>query len=143
MSETGSAQVHLAPLLRAEVLYLLGETSVGFVMCAQGGMTTRRPGFHAAERGAIVILTLMSPELESMLENGLPVTYATESVNETTSAGWHATVTGPADVIVDPALHAHYQRVLPSFEPCHGTRVLRLRPHLVTGNRFHRLTAAL
>jgi hypothetical protein len=143
MSEPGSAEVRLAPLLRAEALYLLGEISVGFVVCAQDGMTTRRPGFHAAERGAVVILTLMTPELESMLENGFPVTYATESLNETTGAGWHATVTGPADVIVDPALRAHYQRILPDFEPGHGTRVLRLRPHVVDGNRFHRLTAAL
>jgi uncharacterized protein len=143
MSEPGSAQVPLAPLLRAEALYLLGDISVGFVVCAQNGMTTRRPGIHAAERGAVVILTLMSPELDRTVENRLPVTYTAEGLNETTGAGWHAIVTGPAEVIVDPVLRAHYQQILPGFEPGHGTRLLRLRPHLVSGHRFQRLSAPL
>jgi uncharacterized protein len=143
MSEPGTAEVHLAPLLRAEALYLLGEIGVGSVVCAQHGMTTRRPGFHTAKRGTLVILTPMSPELEIMLEDRLPVTYAADRVDETTGAGWHATVTGPAEVIVDPALRAHYQQILPGFKPGHGTRILHLRPHLVNGHRFQRLSAAL
>ena len=143
MSGRDFAHVHLAPLLRAEALYLLGEISVGLVVCAQDGMTTRRPGIHAVERGVVVILTLMTPELEASLDSELPVTYAAESVDETTGKGWHATVTGPAEVIVDPVLRTHYQQTLPGFEPGHGTRVLRMRPESVDGHRFQRRSAAL
>jgi hypothetical protein len=39
----GFAQIHLAPLLRVEALYLLGHICIGFVFCAKEGMTTRRP----------------------------------------------------------------------------------------------------
>ena len=139
----GSAQVRLAPLTRPETLYRLGEISIGFVVCAADGMTTRRPAFHAVERGAVVILTLMTPELEQQLEAEQPITYLAESVNEVTLAGWYASLTGLAEVIVDPVLRMHYQRALPGFESGHGARVLRLRPRSVDGHRFQRITAAL
>lgn len=135
------AQIRLAPLLRAEALYLLGDISIGFVVCARGGMTARQAGFHAVERGELVILTAMTAELEAQTERGLPVTYLAESVDDTTLRGWSATFTGPADVIGDPLLRRHYQRIVPGFEAGTGTRVLRLRPHLIDGHRFQRLAA--
>lgn len=52
------ALIRSTPVLRVEVLYLLGDTGIGFVICAEGGMTVRRPGFHAAEHGELVILTV-------------------------------------------------------------------------------------
>src|SRR6185312_1383617 len=70
------AQIRLAPLLRVEALYLLGDISIGVVIGAKEGMTTRRPGIHAVERGAVVILTLMTPELETALDDGHAITYA-------------------------------------------------------------------
>jgi hypothetical protein len=137
------AQVHLAPLLRAEALYLLGEVSIGFIVSAEDGMTTHHPGIHAVERGAVVILTFMTLELREALENGHPVTYVAESVDRATGAGWHATVTGAAEAVVEPALRAHYQEILPGFEPGDGTHLIRLRPRLIDGHRFQRLSAAL
>ncbi|WP_344656958.1 hypothetical protein [Catenulispora subtropica] len=135
------AQVRLAPLLRAEALYLLGDISIGFVICARGGMTARQAGFHALERGELVILTVMTAELEALMDNGLPITYLAESVDETTGKGWYATFTGPAEVIIDPLLRRHYQKIVPGFEAGPGTRVLRLRPQLIDGHRFQRLAA--
>ncbi|NUP46836.1 MAG: pyridoxamine 5'-phosphate oxidase family protein [Catenulispora sp.] len=137
------AQIHLAPLLRVEAMYLLGDTGVGFVICAKEGMTTRRPGIHAVERGAVVILALMTAELEKQLDDELPVTYLVEAVDEATGAGWSVSVTGPVEIVVDPVLRAHYRRTLPGFESDRGVRVLRLIPRLVDGHRFHRISAAL
>ncbi|WP_194904017.1 hypothetical protein [Catenulispora rubra] len=136
------AQIRLAPLLRVEALYLLGDTSIGFVICAKEGMTVRQPGFHAVERGELVILTLMTAVLESQLENGLPITYHAESVNETTLKGWYATITGPAEIIIDSPLRAHYQRAFLGFEPDRGTKILRVRPDAIVGHRIQRIPAA-
>lgn len=133
------AQIRLAPLLRAEALYLLGDTSIGFVVCAKEGMTARQAGFHAVERGELVILTVMTAELETMLEDGQPITYLAESTDDTTGKGWYATFTGPAEVIVDPAQRHRYQQLVPGFDTGNGARVLRLRPQLVDGDRFQRL----
>jgi hypothetical protein len=143
MSERAFAQVHLAPLLRAEARYLLGEVSIGFLVRAQDGMTTHHPGIHAVERGAVVILTFMTPDLEELVETGQPVTYAAESVDPATGAGWHVTVTGAAEFVVEPALRAHYQELLPGFEPGDGTHLLRLHPRLIDGHRFQRPSDAL
>lgn len=139
----GFAQILLAPLLRAEALYLLGDISIGFVICAKEGMTVRRPGFHAVERGELVILTIMTAEVEAALDDGLPITYLAESVDASTLKGWYATVTGPAEVVVDPALRAHYQNTLPGFQADDGSKVLRLRPDVVGGHRIQRMSAAL
>jgi hypothetical protein len=142
MTERDFDQVQVAPLMRAEALYLMGEVGIGFVVCAQDGMTTRRPAIHAVEAGAVVILTFMTPELEASLASRQPVTYAAESVDEAAGAGWHATVTGDAEEVVDPALRAHYQEILPGFEPGDGTHLIRLHPRLIDGHRFQRLSAA-
>jgi len=104
-------------------------------------MTTRRPGIHAVERGAVVILTLMTPELETALDDGHAITYAAESINDATGAGWRASVSGPAEIVVDPVLRARYRRIL-GFELVHGVHILRLQPKMVEGHRFQRLSAA-
>ena len=135
------AQIRLAPLLRVEALYLLGDISIGVVIGAKEGMTTRRPGIHAVERGAVVILTLMTPELETALEDGHAITYAAESIDDATGAGWRASVSGPAEIVVDPVLRARYRRIL-GFELVHGVHILRLQPKMVEGHRFQRLSAA-
>ena len=141
MTSDGSAQVHLAPLIRSEALYLLGGTAGGFVVYGRDAATVRLPAFHSIDRGDIVILTVMTAELETLLEAGQPLTYLAEAVDATTLAGWYATVTGPADIVVDPHQRDHYRRVLPGFEPTQGTRVIRLNPDVVGGHRFQRLTA--
>ncbi|WP_194910550.1 hypothetical protein [Catenulispora rubra] len=139
----GFAQIRLAPLLRVEALYLLGDTSIGFVICAKEEMTVRRPNFHAVERGELVILTVMAAELEAALDDGLPITYQAESVDDSTQKGWYASITGPAEILVDPGQRAHYQNTLPGFEAGDGSRVLRLRPDVVGEHRIQRVSAAL
>jgi hypothetical protein len=136
------AQIRLAPLLRVEALYLLGDISIGFVVCAKEEVTTRRPGIHAVERGAVVILTFMTPELEAALESEQSITYVAESIDDVTGAGWRAAVAGPAEVVADPVLRAHFQQVVPGFESGHGIRMVCLRPQSVDGHRFQRLSAA-
>jgi hypothetical protein len=139
---TDSAQIRLAPLLRAEALYLLGDIAVGSVVVAKDGRTTHQAGFHAVDRGELVILTVMTAELEALLDNRMPITYLAEFLDDTTGKGWYATFTGPAGVIADPALQEHYHRVVPGFQAGPGTRVIVLSPQLVDGHRFQRLAAS-
>jgi hypothetical protein len=134
-----TAQVGLAPLLRSEALWLLGGVRMGLIVSTQDAMTLHRPGFHTLVGGDVVIRTPMGTELDALLGQGLPLTYRAESMDDRTLAGWYATVTGRATAIEDPYEHDHYQRVLPAFTG--GNRIIRLRPQLICGDRFQRLSA--
>lgn len=138
----GSARLQLTPLLPTEAMYLLGQTSLGRVICGKPGSQTRTVGFHAIVHSELIILTLLTPELESALEDERPISYQADSVNDATQAGWNTTVTGPARFIVEPVLRRHYRLTLHGFVAGPGSRVLRLRPQGVEGHRFQQLRAA-
>lgn len=139
---SGSARLRLTPLLPIEAMYLLGQTSLGRVVCTTPGSQSRTIGFHAIVHSELIILTLLTPELESALEDEQPIAYQVDSVNDTTQAGWHTTVTGLARFIVEPVLRRHYRLTMHGFVAGPGSRVLRLRPQGVEGHRFQEMRAA-
>ena len=133
----------LSPLLPAEALHLLGQTSLGLVVCATATADTRTVGFHAIIHGELIILTLLTPELEAALEGSRPIVYQSDSIDDGNRSGGQATVTGRARFIIDSALRRHYRLTLHGFVAGPGSRVLRLRPQSIDGHRFQRLHAAL
>lgn len=122
-------------------MYLLGQTSLGRVLCGAPGSQTRTVGFHAIVHSELIILTLLTPELESALEDERPIAYQADSINDANQAGWHTTVTGSARIIVDPTLRRHYRLTLHGFVAGPGSRVLRLRPQGIEGHHFQQLCA--
>lgn len=138
----GSARLRLTPLLATEAMYLLGQSSLGRVVCATPHSQTRTVGFHAVVHSELIILTLLTPELETAMEDERPIAYQVDSVDDATQAGWQTIVTGPARFIVDPALRRHYRLTLHGFVAGPGSRVLRLRPQGIEGHRFQQLRAA-
>ncbi len=68
----GTVQVQLAPLARAEALYLLGGVRTGQVVCAERGLTVHRPGFHLLAGADLVVRTPMGTEVDPAPEEGLP-----------------------------------------------------------------------
>ena len=136
----GTVQVGLAPLVRAEALHLLGGIRMGLVVCADRGLTVHRSGFHTLVGAELVVRTPMGTEVDPAQEAGLPVTYRAESLDERSLKGWYVTYTGTAVQVTDPHERNHYQRALPAFTNG-ANRILRIRPRLVSGQRFQRLTA--
>jgi hypothetical protein len=132
---TSAPQIQLAPLARAEALWLVAGAWRGSVSCVRAAHPTVCPAVHTVVLGDLIIRAPLGTALDAAVEAGLPATYIAEDVDAAGTAGWHMFVSGLAAPVRDVHELDHYRRTLPGFASGPASRILRLRPSLVSGYR--------
>jgi hypothetical protein len=135
MRTSSAPQIHLQPLERAEALWLAAGAWRGSLTCVQAALPMVCPAVHAVVLGDLIIRAPLGTSLDQALEAGLPATYTADDIDTAGTAGWHVFVSGLATPVRDVHELDHYRRTLPAFVNGPASRILRLRPRLVSGFR--------
>ncbi|MFE0515058.1 pyridoxamine 5'-phosphate oxidase family protein [Streptomyces sp. NPDC058964] len=128
--------LRMAEVSGAEALWLLEGSSLGRLVYVQRDLTVIRPARHVWEYGRLVVRT-PAPAV------AVPpaATYHVDEIRTGPGTGWTVTVSGPAEVVMDPDEAAHYRRTLSGWAHGPHDTLLRLHPKTVAGFRLDRAEA--
>ncbi len=131
---------YMRELDRAEALGLLATVSLGRIVFTQHALPAVRPVNHLVDAGDIVVRISEGGALASLAAPadvpGVVVAYEADAIDPETHLGWSVVVTGYARPVADTEDAARYAETLRPWVGRPMTRVLRIRPDLVTGFRL-------
>lgn len=132
----GAAGRELVSLDRGECLRLLGTVPVGRLIFTINALPAVRV-MNFLLTGNEIVLRTAAGTTAARKAAGAIVTFEADQVDAATCSGWSVTVTGPAQLVTDPAAVARY-RSLPLTAWAPGTRdeFLTVRAEIVEGQRI-------
>ncbi|WP_254705742.1 pyridoxamine 5'-phosphate oxidase family protein [Streptomyces vilmorinianum] len=116
-----------------EALWLLEGATHGRLLCPRREQPVLRPAVHVLEYGRLIV---RAPIQADLVTGRGPLSYEADEIRLPAGTGWSVTVTGPAELVDNPAEAAHYLRTLPGWAYGPHDTLLRITPQTVSGYRL-------
>lgn len=122
----------LRPLGRSEAIDLLRSVSLGRVVFTRSALPAIRAVNHLVDADGNVIIRAALGAAQ-LTPAGEVVAYEADVIDPHTHVGWSVVVTGFARTVTDPALVAHYERLLQPWIGQELDHIIRVEADIVTG----------
>lgn len=112
----------------AEAVWLLDGAHRGQLVLTHRARPLIRPASHIMEHGDLILRAPAPPAALDL------AAYHVQDLDRA-GHGWQVTATGPASLLTDPDLCAHYRRTLPGWTLGPHDTLVRVRPQRISGYR--------
>lgn len=127
----GGLTHQLRPLPAARAMSLLASCSFGRLVLSERALPAIRLVDHVVAGDVLIIRTSLEAPIRP--EAGIVVAYQADDIDRQTRAGWSVVVVGLAELIVDADEILRHEQVLASWSSGDIDQLVRIRPHLITG----------